>query len=142
MFHNSRAIVALGREPNDTVYQKTLGVNDFYLATGGREWPLGNIQMLGKSNAEAMKGEEPKLTKLAPRGARRGRPARGGLLADHRGRAPPGTGSPWTATANIHLAYTQTNDIEADGLYRELQTILNHTGMAEHHVWTRTSTRT
>ncbi len=67
MFHNSRAVLALSKEPNDTVYQKTLGINDFYLPGDGRDWPLGNIQMLGKSNAEAMKGEEPKLTKLAPK---------------------------------------------------------------------------
>src|SRR5260370_41246874 len=67
MFHNSKAVVALGKEPNDTVFQKTLGLNDFYLAGNGRPWPLGNIQMLGKSNAMAMKGEEPKLTRLAPR---------------------------------------------------------------------------
>src|SRR5262249_59058345 len=53
MFHNSKAAIALGEEVNDTVYQKTLAVNDFYLAGNGREWPLGNIQMLGKSNAEA-----------------------------------------------------------------------------------------
>ena len=31
------------------------------------EWPAGNIQMIGKSNAEAMRGEKPKLTKLSPR---------------------------------------------------------------------------
>ena len=30
----------------------------------GRQWPLGNIQMVGKSNGWAMKGEEPKLTIL------------------------------------------------------------------------------
>ena len=66
MFHNSKAVVALGSEDNDTVFQKTLGLNDFYLPGSGRQWPLGNIQMLGKSNALAMKGEEPKLTKLAP----------------------------------------------------------------------------
>ena len=29
--------------------------------------PLGNMQMIGKSNAGAMKGEEPKLTELHPR---------------------------------------------------------------------------
>ena len=67
MFHNSNAVVALDKEPNDTVFQKTLGLNDFYFAGDGRPWPLGNIQMVGKSNAAAMKGEEPKLTKLAPR---------------------------------------------------------------------------
>ena len=33
MFHNSKAVVALSKEPNDTVFQKTLAVNDFYLGS-------------------------------------------------------------------------------------------------------------
>ena len=66
MFHNSKAVVALSKERNDTVFQKTLGLNDFYFGADDYQWPIGNIQMVGKSNAEAMKGEEPKLTKLAP----------------------------------------------------------------------------
>jgi hypothetical protein len=41
MYHNSKAIVALAKERNDTVFQKTLAVNDFYFAGNGREWPLG-----------------------------------------------------------------------------------------------------
>ena len=32
MFHNSKAVVALAKEPNATVFQKTLALNDFYLA--------------------------------------------------------------------------------------------------------------
>ena len=35
MFHNSKAMVALAKEPNDTTFQKTLGVNDFYFGTDG-----------------------------------------------------------------------------------------------------------
>ena len=35
---------------------------------------------------------------------------------------------------NVHLAYTATNDGKAFRLYGELRKILNHTGMAEHHV--------
>src|SRR5262249_3589378 len=35
---------------------------------------------------------------------------------------------------NVHLFYQPTNDVEADRLYEELKKILNHTGMAEHHV--------
>ena len=35
---------------------------------------------------------------------------------------------------NIHLAYTSNNDSEADRLYHELKKILNHIGMAQHHV--------
>ena len=30
MFHNSQAVLALSSEPNPTMYQKTLGLNDFY----------------------------------------------------------------------------------------------------------------
>ena len=66
MYHNSKAVVALSKERNDTVFQKTLGLNDFYLGGTDDGWPLGNIQMVGKSNGWAMKGEEPKLTMLAP----------------------------------------------------------------------------
>jgi choline dehydrogenase-like flavoprotein len=135
MFHNSKAVVALCREENDTVYQKTLGLNDFYHPGAGSEWPLGNIQMLGKSNAMAMKGEEPKLTKLAPR-----------LSLEEVARHAVDF---WLTTedvprpdnrvtvdedGNVRLAYAATNDTEADGLYHELQTVLNHIGMAEHHV--------
>ncbi len=34
----------------------------------------------------------------------------------------------------MHIAYTPTNDTEAAGLYHELRKILNHVGMAQHHV--------
>ena len=135
MFHNSKAIVALAKEPNDTVYQKTLGLNDFYLGIDDYPWPVGNIQMVGKSNAAAMRGEEPALTKLAPNWS----------LADTARHAVDF----WLTTedlprpenrvtvdrdGNVHLAYTSTNNDEADRLYHELKKILNHVGMAEHHV--------
>ena len=41
MFHNSKAVVALAKERNDTVFQKTLGLNDFYLGGTDDGWPLG-----------------------------------------------------------------------------------------------------
>jgi choline dehydrogenase-like flavoprotein len=135
MFHNSKAAVALGEEPNDTVFQKTLAINDFYLAGDDRDWPLGNIQMLGKSNAAAMRGEEPHLTKLAP-----------GWSLDETARHAVDF---WLTTedlpkpenrvtvdddGNVHLAYAATNDSEAAGLYDEFRKVLNHIGMARHHV--------
>jgi choline dehydrogenase-like flavoprotein len=135
MFHNSKAVLALSKEPNDTVYQKTLALNDFYSAGDGRPWPLGNIQMLGKSNAMAMKGEEPKLTRLAPRLSLE-------MVASHgvdfwlttEDVPRPDNRVTVDRDGRVHLAYTATNDSEADGLYQELKAILNHAGMAEHHV--------
>jgi choline dehydrogenase-like flavoprotein len=136
MFHNSRAVLAVGAERNDTVYQKTLGVNDFYLAGNGREWPLGNIQMLGKSNAEAMKGEEPHLTKLAPQWSL-------AEVAEHgvdfwlttEDIPRPENRVTLDRDGRIHLAYQQSNETEAEQLYHELRTLLNHAGLPAHHVF-------
>jgi len=135
MYHNSKAIVALGKEPNDTVFQKTLALNDLYFAGEGRQWPLGNVQMLGKSNAMAMKGEEPHLTKLAPRWslAEVARHAVDFWLTTE-DLPKPGNRVSVDRDGNVHLAYTSSNDSEAAGLYGEFRKILNHIGMAEHHV--------
>jgi choline dehydrogenase-like flavoprotein len=135
MFHNSKAVVALSKELNETVFQKTIAINDFYFGADGYEWPVGNIQMVGKSNAEAMKGEEPKLTKLAPHWS----------LADTAEHAvdfwlttedlpKPDNRVTLDADGNVCLAYTSNNDDEADRLYDELKRLLNHVGMAQHHV--------
>ena len=52
MVHNSTFFVGVDpRRRNDTMFQKTLAFNDWYLAGGDREYPLGNVQMLGKLQA-------------------------------------------------------------------------------------------
>ncbi|MGW9213216.1 GMC oxidoreductase [Embleya sp. NPDC055664] len=51
MVHNSTFVVAVDpRRRNDTVFQKTLGWNDWY-RDGGPHGPLGNVQTLGKLQA-------------------------------------------------------------------------------------------
>jgi choline dehydrogenase-like flavoprotein len=135
MFHNSKAVVALSEEPNDTLYQKTLGINDFYFGTKDYDWPIGNIQMVGKSNAEAMKGEEPHLTKLAPHWslAETARHAVDFWLTTE-DLPKPDNRVTVDGDGNVHLAYESTNDEEATRLYHELRHVLNHVGMAKHHV--------
>jgi choline dehydrogenase-like flavoprotein len=135
MFHNCKAVVALAKEPNDTVFQKTLAVNDFYFGADDYDWPVGQIQMVGKSNAEAMKGEEPKLTKLAPHWslAETARHAVDFWLTTEDLPLPDNRVT-LDGDGNVHLAYTSSNDEEADRLYQELKRILNHVGLAQHHV--------
>jgi choline dehydrogenase-like flavoprotein len=135
MFHNSKAVVALSKEPNDSVFQKTLAVNDFYFGAKDYDWPVGQIQMVGKSNAEAMKGEEPKLTKLAPHWslAETARHAVDFWLTTEDLPTPENRVT-LDKDGNVHLAYRSTNDEEAGRLYHELKEILNHTGLADHHV--------
>jgi len=59
MCHTNSALIAISREPNPTVFQKTLGLNDFYFNSEDWDYPLGHIQMLGKTNAEILKGDAP-----------------------------------------------------------------------------------
>ncbi len=135
MFHNSKAVVALSKEPNDSVFQKTLAVNDFYFGAKDYDWPVGQIQMVGKSNAEAMKGEEPKLTKLAPHWslAETARHAVDFWLTTEDLPTPENRVT-LDEDGNVHLTYRSTNDEEAGRLYHELKEILNRTGLADHHV--------
>ena len=57
MRHNQSVLMALAHEPNDTVFQKTLGVSDFYFGADDWKYPLGLIQMMGKSHAAQIRAE-------------------------------------------------------------------------------------
>ena len=60
MNHNCSAVLAVDpRTINDSVYQKTLGINDFYLDDGRGGPPLGNIQLLGRVTAPILKSSIP-----------------------------------------------------------------------------------
>jgi choline dehydrogenase-like flavoprotein len=57
MRHNNSVLMAVSRTPNPTKFQKTLGLNDFYFGADDWEFPLGHIQMVGKSDAVQIRGE-------------------------------------------------------------------------------------
>jgi choline dehydrogenase-like flavoprotein len=138
MFHNSQAVLALSKEPNPTVFQKTLGLNDFYLATGDIEYPLGNIQMVGKSSAEMYRGEKPLQTKLAPERTL-------AQVAEHAvdfwlsTEDLPRLENRVTVRADgrIALAYKPTNETPKKRLYHELKSMLAHLGMHPDHLLPR-----
>ncbi len=56
MNHNASAVLAIDpRTINDSVYQKTLGINDFYLDDGRGGRRLGNVQLLGRVTGPILK---------------------------------------------------------------------------------------
>ena len=57
MRHNQSVLMALSREPNDTVFQKTLAVSDWYFGSDDWEYPLGLMQMCAKSHEAQIRGE-------------------------------------------------------------------------------------
>ncbi len=66
MRHNNSAFMAISRPPNPTKFQKTLALNDFYFGAEDWEYPLGHIQMLGKSHGETIHAEAGKWDALMP----------------------------------------------------------------------------
>jgi choline dehydrogenase-like flavoprotein len=57
MRHNNSTVLAISKTPNPTRFQKTLGLNDFYFGADDWDYPLGHIQMVGKSDGAQIHGE-------------------------------------------------------------------------------------
>ena len=57
MRHNQSVLMALMKQPNETVFQKTLAVSDYYFGADDWEYPLGLIQMCATSHADQIRGE-------------------------------------------------------------------------------------
>jgi choline dehydrogenase-like flavoprotein len=60
MAHLATMISAFdARRINDTMFQKTVAINDYYLANGRTPHPLGQIQSQGRTQAIVLKSEAP-----------------------------------------------------------------------------------
>jgi choline dehydrogenase-like flavoprotein len=130
MFHNSQAVLAISRELNPTMFQKTIAVNDFYFGMPGFEYPMGNIQMVGKTLGPMYRGEKPLETALLPTG----------LLDELAHRAvdfwlstedlpDPENRVTVDGAGKLTLNYTPNNQVPKQKLYDKLKSMLNHLGM-------------
>jgi choline dehydrogenase-like flavoprotein len=65
--HNNLALMAVSKEPNPTRFQKTLALHDWYFGDEDWDYPLGGIQMLGKSDSEQIRAGAPRMAgKFSP----------------------------------------------------------------------------
>lgn len=130
MFHNAVALVALSRRENPTEFQKTLTLNDFYFSASDYEFPLGNIQMLGKSQGPMFRDDAPKF---AP-----------GFTLDQIARHAvdfwltsedlplPQNRVTLNSKGEIRLHYEFTNVAPIDRLRKKLEGMLEHMDMHPH----------
>ena len=59
MCHNNSAMLAISKRPNMTVFQKTIGLNDFYFPSAEWDYPMGHISMVGKQDLEMLRTGAP-----------------------------------------------------------------------------------
>ena len=134
MAHNNQAVLAVSKEPNRTSYQKTLGINDFYFSGPDFDFPMGNIQMVGKSQAQMFRGEK-HIAKLAPLFTLE-------QLAEHaidfwlctEDLPRPDNRVTLESDGSIRLSYTKNNQEPTKRLYNQLKSMLGQLGMHHHHL--------
>ena len=135
MFHNSQAVLALSKEPNPTVFQKTLGVNDFYLKGKRRRLPAGEHADDREVGGRHVQGREADRDEARARLRAAGRrEPRGRLLALDGGPAEPENRVTLADDGNVRLAYSPSNDTAAKGLFHQLRSMLGHLGMHPDHL--------
>jgi choline dehydrogenase-like flavoprotein len=54
MLHHNGCLVAFTKKENDCVFQKSLGLSDFYFGTSDSPLPLGEIQLMGRNDADTI----------------------------------------------------------------------------------------
>ncbi|MEO1094091.1 MAG: GMC family oxidoreductase [Cyanobacteria bacterium J06638_28] len=59
MKHNHSALVAISPTPNNTVFQKTLAIHDYYFDGPRQDYPLGQIQLTGKAKWQRLQQMAP-----------------------------------------------------------------------------------
>ena len=135
MFHNSQAVLALSRDPNPTIFQKTLGLNDFYFGSDDFEYPLGNIQMVGKSQAPMFHGEKPAETRLAPSWTLESMALHAvDFWLSTEDLPRPENRVTVDGDGKLTLRYSATNDVPKERLYAKLRSILGKLNMHSDHL--------
>jgi choline dehydrogenase-like flavoprotein len=123
MAHNNSAFMALSLRPNPTKFQKTLGLNDFYFGDDDYEFPLGHIQMLGKTDAAMLKGETHGLVPNLALNEMARRSLDFWLMSED---LPLAQNRVSVQRDGIHIDYTPTNLEAHDRLGAKLKGLLKH----------------
>ena len=63
MAHNNTALMSIGWKINDTNFQKTICINDFYFGDEDFKYPRGNVQGLGKLQTGMLTAKQKYLAK-------------------------------------------------------------------------------
>lgn len=130
MCHNNSAMLAISKRPNPTVFQKTIGLNDFYHASAEWDYPMGHISMIGKQDLDSLRAGAPAFAPDLALDV----VAKHSLdfwmtsedLPDPNNRVLVGK------DGGITLAYTENNLEAHRRLAAKLKSMLNHLGCEEH----------
>ena len=132
MGHVNSVLLAISKSPNPTVFQKTLGVNDFYFGDDEFKYPMGHISFVGKLDAIALSAGAPAIVPGMTLD----------IMAKHsldfwltsEDLPDPDNRVTLDRDGNIVLSYTPNNDEGHKRLIKKLEHLLQHLDMHPHLV--------
>jgi choline dehydrogenase-like flavoprotein len=132
MGHVNSVLLAISKSPNPTVFQKTLGLNDFYFGDDEFAYPVGHISFVGKLDAIALSAGAPPFVPNMTLD----------VMAKHSldfwltSEDLPDPDNRVTLDRNGHivLAYRPNNDTGHKRLIKRLEHLLQHLDMHPHLV--------
>jgi len=132
MGHVNSVLLAISKTPNATVFQKTLGVNDFYFGDDDFKYPMGHISFVGKLDAVALSAGAPAIVPGMTLD----------IMAKHsldfwltsEDLPDPDNRVTLDRDGNIVLSYTPNNGEGHKRLIKKLEQLLQHLDMHPHLV--------
>ncbi len=135
MYHNSQAVLAFSLQPNPTMFQKTLALNDFYFGMEGFDYPVGNIQMMGKSQGPMYRAQSPILTApLLMQGLQDIAMHAVDFWLTTEDLPDPDNRVTVDREGKMTLSYTPNNQVPRQKLYNKLKSMLGSIGMHPDHL--------
>lgn len=130
MGHVNSVLMALSREPNPTVFQKTLALNDFYFGSNDWAYPMGHISFVGKLDAIALSAGAPPFAPGFTLEAMAKHSLDFWLTSEDL--PDPNNRVTLDRSGGIVLSYTPNNDQAHRRLIAKLKSLLNHLDCHEH----------
>lgn len=133
MAHNNSVLLVVSRHPNPTVFQKTIGLNDWYFGADDSDRPLGHVSMVGKSDKVVLQAGAPAfapgfvLDKMAKHAL--------DFWLTSEDLPDPDNRVTIAADGRIRLRYRANNEEAHRRLKKKLQSILGRIGCEEHSVF-------
>jgi choline dehydrogenase-like flavoprotein len=132
MGHINSVLLAISKTPNPTVFQKTLGINDFYFGDEDFRYPMGHISFVGKLDAVALSAGAPPFVPGMTLD----------IMAKHsldfwltsEDLPDPNNRVTLDRDGNIVLSYTPNNNEGHQRLIKKLEHLLQHLDMHPHLV--------
>jgi len=131
MKHQNAVVLALSKNKNTNIFQKTLAISDFYWGDTDYNFPMGHIQMMGKANGNMLAGDAPNITPEFVLDVMASHSIDWWLTSED---LPAPDNRVSVKDDTIHVDYTANNTNSFHRLIHRWKTLLNESGMYD-SIW-------